>query len=101
MVKELDMALINDHHQCLYKGGLETARDFRAGEVIPDGWVDRPNATEWDNPPVQPERSSMFADISRMRKEDLLVALDLAGIEADGEMTVVQLRELAKKVMNR
>jgi hypothetical protein len=44
--------LINDHRQHLYNGDINSGRTFKKGEVIPEGYFDRPNATEWDNKPL-------------------------------------------------
>ena len=44
--------LINDHRQHLYNGDINSGRTFEKGEVIPEGYFDRPNATEWDNKPL-------------------------------------------------
>jgi hypothetical protein len=44
--------LINDHRQHLYNGDINSGRTFEKGEVIPEGYFDRPNATKWDNKPL-------------------------------------------------
>jgi hypothetical protein len=44
--------LINDHRQHLYNGDINSGKTFEKGEVIPEGYFDRPNATEWDNKPL-------------------------------------------------
>lgn len=63
--------LINDHRQFLYNGGVDTGRIFERGEEIPDGWYDAPNATEWDNKPVQPEMKMAMVWTDADGKEEI------------------------------